>query len=870
MLSLGYLIAFGLTDLATERVSGSLEVSLWFPPVGLSVALALVAGRRALPLVALTAAVHIALFRSAEPWLVVTLAIVVALIYVGAAELVLRRAPTRRLRGLPEIAWFVGVLCIAAPLLVALLAALGYVAVGLVPSAEIAENVAGSLAGDATGVAIVVPLVALTLHRRELRRRGRAPASLWTTVPGFALPGSRRGVETVAQALLLAAAVFVAYGARRGAGIELAYLAFVPLVWIAVRDTFEQAVVAVSAYNVAAVVLVSIGSMTPDPILLQFSLMVATLLTLVLSASTSEYRRSRGKLAENEARFRSVTEHSSEAIKIVELDGTLRFASEAFGRLFGHDPERSVGANVLEWVHPDDLVRVQAETERAMAAGAGAHSRAEYRFRHAEGHWVPVESLATYLLDDPAVRGIVMHVRDVSERRAYERRLTHQAYHDDLTGLPNRSLLVDRLDQALYRCRRSGEDIAVLFFDLDDFKDVNDSLGHEAGDAVLRQFADRLSEGLRLNDTLARLGGDEFCLVVEGAGLETATALAARSLERVEARGFDVATAEGGLLQASTSIGLAVAAAGEPDSGELLKRADLAMYRAKREGGAQAACFAADLAEDADARLALRRELGAALDREELELRFQPVVRLDTGELPWLEALVRWRHPRRGLLSPAEFVAVAEETGQIAPLGARVLELALAQRRRWQEAGLREVPGVAVNVSGQQLRDDGFVEAVFEALREAEVPPEALALEITESVFSQHEHALSRLRRLREAGVRICIDDFGTGYSSLSVLRSLPAQTLKVDGSFLRDIDHDEGADIMVLAIATLGHAAGLEVVAEGLERPAQVRRAREAGCELGQGYHFSRPMAADAAVAYLREHRPEGLLDARPGAASG
>lgn len=855
-LSLAFLAAFGLTDVATEQVSGSLEVSLWFPPVGLSVALALMVGWRAFPLVLVAAAAHIALYRSSEPWLVVALALSASLIYVGAAVLVLRRAPTRRLRGLAEVAWFVGVLCVAAPLLVAVLAALGYAAVGLVPRGEIAENIAGSLAGDGSGVAVVVPLVALVLHRRSQRRRGEPRSRVWATVPGFVFPGSRRGTELMVQGLLLAAALYLAYGLRRGAAVELAYLAFVPLVWIAVRDTFEQAIIAVSAYNVGAVLLVSVSTATADPILLQFSLLVATLLTLVLSASTSEYRRSRSHLAGSEARFRAVTEHSSEVIKIVEPDGTLRFASEAFGRTFGHDPLASVGVNVLDWVHPEDLAGVGVETERAMEAGPGAHSRAEYRFRHAAGHWIPVESVATYLLDDPAVRGVVMHVRDVSERRRHERQLTHQAYHDELTGLPNRALLVDRLEHALARDARSGADLAVLFFDLDDFKDVNDSLGHEAGDELLRGFARRLGDGLRPGDTLARLGGDEFCLLAEGAGAEAASALAARALDSIAAEGFSVAPEDPGRLRVGVSIGIATAHGGAPDSGELLKRADLAMYRAKRTGGARMARFEAGMATDADARLTLRQELANALDRDEFEVHFQPQICLETGAVLWMEALVRWRHPRRGLVGPNEFIPTAEQTGQIDRLGARVLTMALAEQSRWEQADGTPPPGVAVNLSGQQLRDGRIVEQVMAALEAASSAPDALALELTESVFSQDDQSLMALRQLNDAGVQICIDDFGTGFSSLAALRSLPARTLKIDGSFLADVDRDPVAGVTVAAIASLAAAAGMTVVAECIERAPQRTIAQTAGCALGQGYLFARPMPADDVPSFLREYR--------------
>ena len=856
LLSLAFLVAFGLTDVATERVSGSLEVSLWFPPVGLSMALALVTGTRAFPLIFIAAAAHIALYRSTEPWLVVALALVAAATYVGAARVVLRRAPTQRLRGLAEVAWFVGVLCVAAPLLVAVLAALGYSTVGLIEPGEIAENIAGALAGDGSGVAVVVPLVALVLHRRDQRLRGASRSRLWGTVPGFVFPGSRRGIELLTQGLLLAVALYLAYGMRRGVAVELAYLAFVPLVWIAVRDTFEQAIIAVSAYNVSAVLLVSVSSATADPILLQFSLLVATLLTLVLSASTSEYRRSRTHLAGSEARFRAVTEHSSEVIKIVEQDGTLRFASEAFGRIFGHDPVASVGLNVLEWVHPDDLAAVAAETERALASGPGAHSRAEYRFRHAAGHWIPVESMATYLLEDPAVRGVVMHVRDISERRRHERQLTHQAYHDELTGLPNRALLVDRLEHALARDERSGDGLAVLFFDLDDFKDVNDSLGHEAGDELLRGFARRLADGLRPGDTLARLGGDEFCLLAEGAGAEAAGALAARALESIAAEGFSVAPEDPGRLRVGVSIGIATAQGGTPSSGELLKRADLAMYRAKRTGGARMARFEAGMATDADARLTLRQELASALDRDEFEVHFQPQICLETGAVLWMEALVRWRHPRRGLIGPNEFIPTAEQTGQIDRLGAKVLTIALAEQSRWEQADGTPPPGVSVNLSGHQLRDLHIVEQVMAALEAASSTPDALALELTESVFSQDEQSLIALRRLNDAGVQICIDDFGTGFSSLAALRSLPAQTLKIDGSFLADVDRDSVAGVTVAAIASLAAAAGMTVVAECIERAPQRTIARTAGCDLGQGYLFARPMPAQDVPSFLREYR--------------
>jgi diguanylate cyclase (GGDEF)-like protein len=430
------------------------------------------------------------------------------------------------------------------------------------------------------------------------------------------------------------------------------------------------------------------------------------------------------------------------------------------------------------------------------------------------------------------------------QAEAIAERFTRDALHDPLTKLPNRTLFLDRLRLALARAARLRLPVAVLFLDLDGFKAVNDSLGHAAGDQLLVQVAERVRQCLRPADTVARLGGDEFAVLLEDLGRGAERAVAERVLEAMRAP----LVVEGTQLVIQASIGIALGGAADEGAGDLLRQADLAMYTAKAGGKDRYETFEPAMHATALARIELEAELRRALDEDNLIVHYQPVCELPTGRLVRTEALVRWPHPGRGLISPAEFIPLAEERGLIVPLGQWVLRRACTETRRWQQRHPSEPPlGVAVNLSPGQLRP-GFVESVGDTLREAGLDPRCLTLELTETLLMQEAAGtLKYLTGLKDLGIRLAVDDFGTGYSSLSRLRSFPIDEVKIDRSFVSDIAPGRTGGPLVAAVTAMGHALGLRVVAEGVETFEQLRFLLGRGCDAAQGYLVGRPVTASA-----------------------
>ena len=541
-------------------------------------------------------------------------------------------------------------------------------------------------------------------------------------------------------------------------------------------------------------------------------------------------------------RFRALVRHSSDVITVADADGTIRHQTPSVEAVLGYASGELAGTAVTALVHPEDL-RESAAHLAHLASRPGSQLRMVARVRHRDGAWRDVETVAVNLLDDPVVGGLVLTSRDVTERTELERQLSHQAFHDALTGLANRALLAERLRHALARCQRSGGFVAVLVLDLDGFKAVNDGLGHAVGDELLVAVAERLVAGLRPGDTAARLGGDEFVVLVEDLN---ALAEAGRVAERVLESLLVPFEAGGRRLDVQASIGVATnATAQDPD--DLVRNADVAMYRAKARGKACYEVFAPHMHLAAVARLELEAGLRLAVERDELVLHFQPIVDLRTGEVRSAEALVRWQHPERGLVPPVAFVPAAEETGLVLPIGRWALERACLQARRWQDRFGERAPSVSVNFSARQLHHPDVVCDVSRALRRAGLEPGRLVLEMTESVLIDDvDDGLAKLGSLKELGVLLAIDDFGTGYSSLAYLQRFPVDVLKIDRSFVDGIEGDGKRSALVRAVIDLAETFGLKTVAEGVETTAQWRRLRAMGCELGQGYRFARPLAAE------------------------
>jgi diguanylate cyclase (GGDEF)-like protein/PAS domain S-box-containing protein len=557
---------------------------------------------------------------------------------------------------------------------------------------------------------------------------------------------------------------------------------------------------------------------------------------------------------ENEARFASLVRNASDVITVVDRDGRVLYQSPSIERILGFAAD-DVSATLFEdLVIPGDrgLLRKVLQT-----TGDGARSHAfDCTLSHRDGRALKFEIVATDLHDDEHVRGIVLNGRDVSERARFEEELAHQAFHDTVTGLPNRALFADRVEHALARAVREGTSIAVIFLDLDDFKTINDSLGHAAGDEVLKHVGARLQETVRATDTAARFGGDEFAILLEDVGdPATAIDLAERLVEGFE---MPIAVVDKDLsVRASIGIALSGADAEQTprDADELIRNADAAMYICKRDGKGGYRVFEAAMHERVLERLELRLELQRAIDEGQFELHFQPVVRLRDGRVAGMEALVRWHHPTRGLVQPGQFIPLAEEMGVIVDLGRWVTREACHQAAQLHASG-EAGPDftISVNLSVRQLQHPDVVADVRAALESSGIDPRVLVLEITESVMmADYQLARRRLGQLKDLGVRIAMDDFGTGYSSLSYLSRFPVDILKMDRSFLASDASPQAADLAA-AIISLGESLKLEVVAEGIELPGQYDSLRELGCDLGQGFLIARPMDVDATRAWLAD----------------
>ncbi|TAK61911.1 MAG: EAL domain-containing protein [Dehalococcoidia bacterium] len=566
-------------------------------------------------------------------------------------------------------------------------------------------------------------------------------------------------------------------------------------------------------------------------------------------------------LEASEARFRSLVQNSSDMIGIVDEHGVIRYQSAASERVLGLNPDDVVGVQCLDFVHPDDRERVGLHFADAMRRNDGP-ALIDARLMHGDGSWRHMEIVASNQFADAQIGGFVLNIRDISDRHDLEEQLRHQAFHDPLTGLANRARFMDRLEHELARSTRRGRTAAVLFLDLDDFKSVNDALGHPAGDELLVAAAERLSGCVRPGDTIARFGGDEFVVLLEEVtGTEEAMEIAERLIEAL--RPPFVLDAKEVFVRAS--IGVALSRRGLPRADELLRRADVAMYAAKARGKGRCEAYDPEMQASALERLTLTGDLQRAVEREEFVLRYQPLVELATGRIAGVEALIRWQHPLRGLLPPDDFIRLAEDTGLIIPIGRWVLNEACAQARRWQQAFPAEPPlTMAVNISANQIHGSGLNEAVWEALRDAGLDPSTLVLEITESVMMQHtEDAIERLRELKQLGVRLAVDDFGTGYSSLSYLQRFPIDVLKIDKSFVDGVGSEEKEAELAQAIVDMARALHMEIVAEGIERVEQLERLRQLRCDLGQGYYFAHPVDVAAIDQLLTAARPAAWVPA-------
>jgi diguanylate cyclase (GGDEF)-like protein/PAS domain S-box-containing protein len=580
-------------------------------------------------------------------------------------------------------------------------------------------------------------------------------------------------------------------------------------------------------------------------------------------SDVTEAKRAEAVLRESEQRYALAVEGALDGIWDWDLVRNHIYLSPRWKATLGYGPDDVVGEHPDEWltrVHPDDLQRVQGEVEASIEGGR-PHFESEHRVIHRDGtwRWVRVRA-ATVLGPDGRPVRIAGSLSDVTERKVAEELLLHHALHDVLTGLPNRSLLVDRVGLAIRRTARSGGSVAVLVLDLDGFKVVNDSLGHAVGDRLLSAVARRLEACLRPSDTVGRLGGDEYGVLLEDLRDSAEAHSVAERIHDALREAFDL---DGRPVFTTASIGIAVGGEGALPEG-LLRDADTAMYRAKSRGRARCEVFDPAMHTTALARLHLETDLRGAVERGEFELAYQPLVSLADGRITGFEALARWRHPERGLLQPAEFIPVAEDTGLIIPLGRWVMREACRQLREWNLRYGVEL-SVNVNLSPRQFVDGGVARDVAAALRDAGLPACQLKLEITEGLLMGDAGPIAAtLDELKALGVELCIDDFGTGYSSLSYLHRFPIDTLKIDRSFVARLTADgqtaDGQSAQIVrTILVLARSLNMRAVAEGVETTEQADQLRAMGCEFAQGFRFSRPVPGDDAGALIWRQRLTG-----------
>ncbi|WP_017305028.1 EAL domain-containing protein [Spirulina subsalsa] len=553
-------------------------------------------------------------------------------------------------------------------------------------------------------------------------------------------------------------------------------------------------------------------------------------------------------------RFRALIENSTDIIIILNIEGAITYASPSALRVLGDivQPKNLVAFGSL--LHPDEITSVIQRMEKVQEQPGEKELISELRLKTRFETWNIFEVVFTNLLQDPDVEGIVVNCHNITDRKIAEEKFLYDALHDSLTRLPNRALFMDRLSQALARQKRHpSSQFAVLFIDLDRFKVVNDSLGHWGGDQLLVETANRLQEQMRYDDTIARLGDDEFAILLESVNTAQDANNVAQRLQMKLQLPVIINQQE---VYTSASIGI-VFPNGQYDApSDILRDAHTAMYHAKIQGKARQQMFDVTMSADNLARLQLEIDLRRAKEREELQVYYQPIVNLKTGHLSGFEALMRWKHPHRGPVSPGAFIPLAEETGLIVPMGWWILQEACEQIQVWGEEFPDSALTISVNLSGRQFSQPQLAKEVDKILKATGVNPQRLRLEITETTIMENETIVAQtLQDLKAMDIQLSIDDFGTGYSSLSRLRSFPIDTLKIDRSFVMKMEQEPENLEITRAIIRMADSLGIEVIAEGIEHQEHLQLLRKLRCKYGQGYLFAKPLAAEDAIALLRKN---------------
>jgi|SRR5579871_3224454 len=601
------------------------------------------------------------------------------------------------------------------------------------------------------------------------------------------------------------------------------------------------------------------------------------LAALPLAVLLEEFRirRMQARSKRREELFQIVTENAADMIALVDMKGRRLYNSPAYKRILGYSPAELGETSSFEQIHPDDRFRVLEAAREARETGVG--KRLEYRIQHKDGSWRVLESIASTVSDGKGeVAKLVIVNRDITERRRAEEQLEHNLFHDELTGLPNRRLFLDRLQQAYEQA--SGDrtkTYALLAVNLDRFKVFNTTLGTANGDRLIQEIARRIANCLRamtelhkheipMDVLLARLGGDEFAILLRNVGDPSDVLRVAHRIQAAIAQACFIESQE---LRVSASIGIALSAAAHPGFESVLKDADAALRRAKALGGSRCELFDEAMHSRAAGRLKLENDLRAALTEHQFRILYQPIMRLDSRSTVSFEALLRWQHPKQGIISPYRFIEAAEDTGLLVSIGQWLTFEACKQLLEWGSGPPSgESPGITVNVSARQLADARLLSDLQDALKQTGVDPGYLQFEITESVAAADPKLTTAvLGHLRHMGIGVVLDDFGTGSSSLSALRQFPVDTLKIDRSLIREMQTDRGTGDMVEVIVSLAHKMKMQVIAEGIETVRQYHRLLAIGCEMGQGYYFSQPLDGKTALDFLRQN-----VAAHPAAGTG
>ena len=573
-------------------------------------------------------------------------------------------------------------------------------------------------------------------------------------------------------------------------------------------------------------------------------------------AMAQHLEKAKEALRQSEERYRALTENTNDVTLIFDESFHIHYVSPSVERVLGLTPDDFAAKGLSKVLHSSDLPLYQKAVAQASAAGGETVKIDNFRLRHKKETWLNMEGRVTDLRHLASVKGLVLHCRDISDRieaearlKENQSRLKHLAHHDPLTNLPNRTLFKERLNQALAKARRSGEQVAIVFLDLDRFKKINDTLGHEAGDHLLKGVASRLRTCIRQSDTVARLGGDEFVLILEGINQPGPVITVAKKILSALTQPFVI---NGYQLYLTTSMGISLFPTDGEEATALMKCADVAMYRVKEQGRNNYQFYQPDMNARAREMLLMEGALRKALDNNELDVFYQPQLDLVTGRLLGMEAMLRWNHPEQGLLCPRDFLSLAEETGLIEPYGYWAIQEACRQNKQWQDSGYAPVP-VAINVSSRLFHKANLIFKIQDILDQTGLASEYLELEITETmVMDDVNRVQTTMQQLQEMGVKLTLDDFGSGYSCLRQLQTYPFSKLKIDQTFIKNVATNPHDAAITATIITLGREMKFDVIAEGVETPEQLRFLREHQCRMAQGFLFSHPLPPEKLTRFL------------------